>query len=238
MDSFMARSIAPVAEDHRIDGSGGDGGGGGSGGGIELVLFDLGGVLLDPGGVEAMRVLSGMDSDEELWARWLSCRWVRHFEAGRCTPEEFATGVVDDWSLALTPEAFLAEFVGWPGPPYPGARELLDEVRARVPVACLSNTNATQWSSHTAVAAPILDAFEMRFLSFELGMVKPDPEIFDAVAAQLPVARQRVLFLDDNAVNVEGAASRGFVAQRVRGVDGAREALARAGVVATPEPAG
>src|SRR5271163_2913814 len=62
---------------------------------VELVLFDLGGVLLDPGGVAPMRELTGIASDEDLWARWLSCRWVRRFEAGHCTPEEFAAGVVD-----------------------------------------------------------------------------------------------------------------------------------------------
>ena len=41
---------------------------------IEFVLFDLGGVLVDPGGVGPMRELSRIGTDEELWARWLSCR--------------------------------------------------------------------------------------------------------------------------------------------------------------------
>ena len=59
---------------------------------IDLVLFDLGGVLIQPGGVAAMRALAGIDSDEALWARWLGCRWVQRFEAGGCTPEEFADG--------------------------------------------------------------------------------------------------------------------------------------------------
>src|ERR1700683_947261 len=59
----------------------------------ELVLFDLGGVLIAPGGVAPMRELSGLGSDEALWTRWLSCPWVRRFEAGQCTPEEFAAGV-------------------------------------------------------------------------------------------------------------------------------------------------
>src|ERR1700733_6855878 len=81
-----------------------------SGGPIEFVLFDLGGVLIDPGGVGPMRELSGLGSDEEVWARWLDCRWVRSFEGGRCTPEEFAAGVVADWELGLEPAAFLEEF--------------------------------------------------------------------------------------------------------------------------------
>jgi HAD superfamily hydrolase (TIGR01509 family) len=224
MDSFMARSIAPVAGEGPI---GEVRGGGGS---IAFVLFDLGGVLIDPGGVAPMRALSGLDSDEELWGRWLGCRWVRAFEAGRCTPEEFAAGVVADWGLGLSPAAFLEEFVTWPGPPYPGALDLVTEVRHALPVGCLSNTNATQWGAHAA-AATVVDAFPLRFLSFELGMVKPDPEIFDAVAARVPVPRGRVLFLDDNVANVDGAAASGFVARRARGVDEARRVLVAAGVL-------
>ncbi len=197
---------------------------------IDFVLFDLGGVLIDPGGVRPMRELSGLATEDEVWARWLSCRWVRRFEAGRCTPGEFATGLVADWELDLTPEEFLAEFAGWPGLPYPGALDFVAEVRARAPVGCLSNTNAVQWEANYEGIA-VTDAFEHRFLSFELGVVKPDREIFDAVAARLPFSRERVLFLDDNLVNVEAATQAGFVARHVRRPDGARAALVEAGVL-------
>jgi len=199
---------------------------------IELVLFDLGGVLVDPGGVGPMRALAGIETDEELWSRWLGCRWVRAFEAGRCSPEEFAAGVVGDWDLALEPAAFLEAFGGWHGGPYPGAVELVATVRDVVQIGCLSNTNSFQWDTHFE-GAPIVEAFEFRFLSFELGMVKPDHEIFEEVASRLPVAPSQVLFLDDNAANVGGAKASGFTARHVRGVGEARRALASGGVLAT-----
>lgn len=197
---------------------------------IEFVLFDLGGVLIDPGGVGPMRELSGLASEDEVWARWLSCRWVRRFEAGQCSAEDFAAGLVADWDLALTPAEFLELFSGWPGPPYPGALDFVAEVRDRVPVGFLSNTNAVQWGANYEMT-PVTDAFAYRFLSFELGLVKPDREIFDVVGGLLPVPRHRVLFLDDNAVNVDAAADAGFEARHVRGVDGARAALLDAGVL-------
>ena len=196
----------------------------------ELVLFDLGGVLIAPGGVAPMRELSGLGSDEALWTRWLSCPWVRRFEAGRCTPEEFAAGVVGDWELNLEPAAFLQEFGGWPEPPYEGALELVAAVQATVPAGFLSNMNSLQWAANYE-AIPLTEAFAYRFLSFELGMVKPDAAVFDAVAERLPVARQRVLFLDDNAVNVAAAEGAGFAARHVRGIDAARAALVAAGVL-------
>ena len=49
---------------------------------FDVVLFDLGGVLVDFGGVQAMKELSGITDDDELWHRWLTCRWVREFERG------------------------------------------------------------------------------------------------------------------------------------------------------------
>lgn len=197
---------------------------------IELVLFDLGGVLIQPGGVAAMRALSGIESDEALWTRWLGCRWVQRFEAGRCSPEEFSAGVVDDWGLEVEPAAFLQAFGGWPEPPFDGALELVEAVQATVPAGFLSNMNSYQWAANYE-GIPLTDAFAFRFLSFELGLVKPDAAVFEAVAAQLPVPRSGVLFLDDNAVNVDAAVATGFAARHVRGVQSAREALVETGVL-------
>jgi putative hydrolase of the HAD superfamily len=201
-----------------------------TGGRTELVLFDLGGVLIEPGGVAPLRALSGIESDEAVWERWLSCRWVRRFEAGRCTADAFAAGVVADWELDVAPEAFLQEFSRWPLPPFDGALELVDAVQATVPAGFLSNMNALQWTANYE-DLPLTRAFAFRFLSYELGLVKPDAAIYEAVAARLPVPRRQVLFLDDNVVNVEAAETAGFVARHVRGIDAARDALVDAGVL-------
>lgn len=198
---------------------------------IDIVLFDLGGVLIDFGGVDPMKALAGIDSDDELWRRWLSCRWVRSFERGDCTEEAFATGVIDDWRLPIEPRAFLDAFRTWPGGVLPGAETLLRDVQQSVPAGCLSNTNALHWD-HNFSRLAILDAFDYRFLSFELGQVKPDRDLFERVAGLLPAPPDRVLFLDDNAVNADGATAAGFRAAHVRGVDEARAALVAMRVLA------
>ena len=86
-----------------------------------------------------------------------------------------------------------------------------------MPVGCLSNTNALHWDHHFA-RWPLLDGFDYRFLSFELGLLKPDRELFDRVAELLPYPAERILFLDDNTLNVDGATAAGFTAVHVRGV--------------------
>ena len=194
-----------------------------------LVLFDLGGVLVHVGGVQHMRDLAGIDSDEEVWERWLTCEWVRRFERGRCDAEEFATGIVADWRLPITPTEFAENFRGWATGHMPGAPELVAEVRATTPVGCLSNSNALQWDAHHALG--VGDWFDHVFLSHELDLIKPDAEVFDHVASALGLAPADILFLDDNALNVDAAIAAGFDARLTKGVDQARSVLVDAGVV-------
>ena len=200
---------------------------------VEMVLFDLGGVLLQLQGVPSMRELSGISSDDELWNRWLGCPWVRRFESGAYSDADFARGVVDDWGLSISPSAFLQEFRTWPSGPLPGAEALLTEVMARVPVGCFSNTNALHWNEHLA-GWPLVQLLETRFLSFEIGLLKPDRQAFDYVADKVGPPPGQVLFLDDNLANVEGAIAAGFSAVRVAGVPEARQALVASGVLDPP----
>jgi putative hydrolase of the HAD superfamily len=197
---------------------------------VDLVLFDLGGVLIELAGVRAMLELTGLASEEELWRRWLTCRWVRRFESGGCSETEFAAGVVAEWQLDLSASAFLAAFREWPVGPLPGAAELVAQTRASVATGCFSNTNALHWHGHVATW-PLASLFDHRFLSFELGLLKPDVAAFAHVADLLEVPAQRVLFLDDNALNVAGAVAAGFQATRATGVDEARQRLVEAAVL-------
>jgi FMN phosphatase YigB (HAD superfamily) len=197
---------------------------------FDVVLFDLGGVLIDPGGVGPMRQLGRIESDDALWERWLTCRWVRAFERGGCSAEEFAAGVVDDWELGISPGDFLLSFGDWPGAMLDGASDLVGAVRPVVPVGCLSNTNVVHWDRHFSDLVTALD-FDHTFLSFELGLVKPDREIFANVSSRLGVPAHRILFLDDNTLNVEAALASGFVARRAQGVAEARRALISLGVL-------
>jgi len=196
----------------------------------ELVLFDLGGVLVELRGLATMGDLAAIDDEPELWRRWLTCRWVRRFEQGDCSPDEFAQGVVDDWGLSVGPGEFLEVFASWPVGPFTGAEHLVHRTRSVVPVGCLSNTNVLHWDGN-AERWPLMAQFDHRFLSHRMGVVKPDAEAFALVAAGLPVTPDRVLLLDDNQMNVDGARALGFRAERAVGVDEARGVLQRIGLL-------
>jgi FMN phosphatase YigB (HAD superfamily) len=93
-----------------------------------------------------------------------------------------------------------------------------------------SNTNALHWNDHL-MEWPLVRLFETRFLSFEIGSLKPDRQAFDHLAGAIGPSPNRVLFLDDNIANIDGALASGFSAVRVSGVDEARQALVAAGVL-------
>lgn len=197
---------------------------------IEVVLFDIGGVLAEWTGLPVMRELTRAASDLDVAGRWLMSPWVRRFESGNCSEQEFAEGVVAEWGFPFTPEQFLEKFLSWLDDPFAGAEQMVRETTAHASVGCLSNTNSLAWReiiSHWPLAA----LFEHRLLSFELGAVKPDREIFGLVVEQLPVPPDGILFLDDNAINVEGALASGFRAEQARGVAEARAVLGRYGLL-------
>ncbi len=190
---------------------------------IEVVLFDLGGVLVELGGAVPARELTGIDDDDEVRRRWLTCRWVREFERGTCTSEAFAAGVVADWSLPITPDEYLERFAAWPRGPFSGAAALIAATANHAVVGCLSNTNSLH--SQRFTESEIGALFDHAFYSYEFGAVKPDRELFDAVGARLGVEPSRILLLDDSQLNVDGARASGWSAERVVGVDEAAAVL-------------
>ena len=197
---------------------------------VELVLFDLGGVLVRLGGVGAMRALAGIDSDDEVWARWMACPWVRSFERGLCSEDDFASGVIADWGLSIAVSEFLERFASWPEALFEGAVELVEEVRSRVPVGCLSNTNSIHWEVQGKVWG-FDQLFDFRFLSYELGLIKPDAEIFEHVLTAVGSPGGRIVFLDDNSLNVTAAGGMGFQAHQVQGVEEAQATLTALGLI-------
>lgn len=196
---------------------------------VEVVLFDLGGVLVDIGGIGDLGVFAGETSEDELWRRWLECPWVRRFERGHCDADSFSRGMVDSWSMSIEPEVFLEAFASWPRGLLPGARELVRSIRTTSRVGCLSNTNALHADRHWTEFG-IAELFEDRFLSHEMGLVKPDRAAFDYVIEELGCPAERILFLDDNQINVEGARAAGLRAERTKGIDEARSILASIGL--------
>jgi putative hydrolase of the HAD superfamily len=191
-----------------------------------VLLFDLGGVLVESVGYERFNALLPAPIDrEELKTQWLRSPAVRAFETGSCSAEAFAAAVVAEYRLPLCPEEFLQAFTTWPQGFYPGAEELLAQLRSRYKVACLSNSNAIHWQRFGGFA----DHFHISMSSHLLGIVKPDAACFARALRECDVEAKDTAFFDDSITNVEAARKFGLRTFHVNGLEEVRQALASEG---------
>ena len=191
-----------------------------------VLLFDLGGVLVESAGQDALRRLLPHLSEEEVLARWLKSGAVARFERGAIAPEEFARVFLSEWSLQLDPSRFLSEFASWVRGFLPGASRLLARLRGRHTLGCLSNTNATHWARLTEVRG----AFDVCMASHLTGHMKPDPRAYEHALRSIGVRAQNVYFFDDLLPNVVAARALGIHAFHVRGVQQTQHALRDVGI--------
>lgn len=196
---------------------------------IRAVLFDMGGVLVELAPLDQLLGVA-MPSDE-FWPRWLGSPAVRAYERGVCDTADFARQLAAELHLPLSPDELTERFRCFPRGLYPGAAELVRQVAGRgLATGVLSNTNALHWD-HQTDGEILRTLFDHEFLSYRLGLVKPDGELFEAVVAALDLAPDEILFLDDNDLNVAGARAAGLEADHTRGVAEARLALHRRGLL-------
>jgi putative hydrolase of the HAD superfamily len=197
---------------------------------FDVILFDLGGVLIELTGVPQMCAWSGIGSTEELWRRWLTSPSVRRFETGLATADEFAATLCEEFGLTVGAAEFMAAFTLWPSRVFPGTHELLASLASRHRLAALSNNNAVHWERISRDMG-LGGYFSASFLSHEIGLIKPDRAVFTHVVDALGCAPERILFLDDNRLNVEQAQSVGMIAHRVAGVVETSAALRSLGLL-------
>jgi putative hydrolase of the HAD superfamily len=81
-------------------------------------------------------------------------------------------------------------------------------VENNVPVGILSNTESVTFSVVEDMFS--LEHFRFKFLSYEIGHVKPDLEIYRYVINNIPFPKENLFFIDDVKTNVESARNAGI----------------------------
>src|SRR6266852_4483121 len=158
-----------------------------------VVLFDVGGVLVQLNGVPTMlRWLGHRVSTDELWKMWLTSPVVRAFESGQIAPEAFADQLIEDMMLPVGREQLLKEFVEWTLGLFPGALELVESVPRKYVRATLCNTNALHWP-RLMTDLQLAGAFDYHFASHLTGKLKPDEDAFLQVAESLGCPPQEMV---------------------------------------------
>lgn len=186
---------------------------------IKNVIFDMGGVLLDIDRercVEAFTAI-GFPQAETMLNHFAQTGIFGDLETGLISPAEFFDYVrgqighpVSDTAIAGALDAFI---VGLPD----YKLQMVEELAARFNIYMLSNTNAimmpTIRAKYFTQAGRTFDDYfapERTFLSYEMHLMKPAPEIFLEMAHTAGIRPEESLFIDDGPANVVAAAALGF----------------------------
>jgi glucose-1-phosphatase len=195
---------------------------------IDVLLFDLGGVLVEFSGVRDLAVLlKGKLSEAEISEQMSNYLPTEQFGLGKLSPRDFGERFVRDWNIELSPKDFLREFQSWSKRLLPGAVQLLTLLRPRFRLAALSNSNELHWERNTNELG-LTGLFEVAISSHQVGLYKPDPQMYLTALDRLGVSPDRVMFFDDVPTYVTAASALGIRAFQVEGVEGVRSRLIQA----------
>lgn len=187
--------------------------------GITHLVFDLGGVIVELRGPPILNSWAGTNhTPEEIWNKWLTSDAPRAFESGQIDQHTFASQIVDELSLAISAKEFLHYFTSLPIRPFPGALDTLRSLKREYKTALFSNSNVVHWQRkmNEMKLGPV---FDYHFASHLMGKIKPDLDAFNHVVTELGVTPSKILFFDDNQMNVDAAQKVGMNATRVTGFD-------------------
>ena len=178
---------------------------------IEALLFDLGKVLIDFDFDLGMKRFGARTplSAEEFRSIILHPTWVGRYEHGQISTADYHRYLRDSGKLEMSIEEF---HEAWSSVFLPGLivpEKLLANLKARYPLILVSNTN----ESHAAFVArnyTVLEYFDQKIFSHEVGSMKPDRRIYDAAIAASGKPPEALFFTDDREENIESAAALGI----------------------------
>lgn len=189
---------------------------------IDLVVFDLGGVLVQIvhswAEAHARAALRPHPIAED--AAFLSRRasLLDALSLGRIAPDEYYAGVAAASGGVYTPDDARRIHLAWHWAEYPGVDAVVEEIEASgVLTGALSNTSAPHWADLRGPESRYPTVARLRYTvaSHLAGALKPDATIYRALEDASGVSAARLLFFDDLPENVEAARSLGWRAERI-----------------------
>lgn len=186
---------------------------------IKNIVFDLGDVIINidvPRAAQSFATLSGRETTEVI-RLFEEGKVFRQFETGQLDAPGFRSHVRQlldnsDWEDAEIDTAWNSLLLDMPA----DRVELLKQLGKKYRLFLLSNTSSIHIEAinkilHQASGVSNLDdLFEKIFLSYEMGIMKPHPDIYQRVLEEAGIRAEETLFLDDNADNIRAASALGI----------------------------
>ncbi len=184
---------------------------------IKNILFDLGGVLLNINPLLSLEAFAklGCFSPEALKEKLKGEEIFENYDTGVYSDDDFRKEIrrilaisCDDSIIDQAWNSLLLDFP-------PERRDLLTEVSKNYNVYLLSNTNSIHYKSYTSsfqktYGASFSEMFAYEFLSFKLGVHKPEKAIYAKVLEMGRLVASECLFIYDLLPNVQTARAAGM----------------------------
>jgi putative hydrolase of the HAD superfamily len=180
---------------------------------LRAVIFDYGRVLTgppDPAAYAELLRITGLSADRLDQFYWKD---RNAYDEGKLTGLGFWRQIAHDEGLKLT-ESEIAELNLWDarmwtrGDPAMLAWQLAVKQRGLL-TAIVSNMGDSV-HEHMVRELPWLSRFDVLVWSYQLGIAKPDPEIYFYALKKLGTQPAETLFVDDKAENVDAAIALGM----------------------------
>ena len=183
----------------------------------EQIIFDLGGVLIDIDyqATEKAFVELGLKDFGEKYSQLNQNDLFDKLEIGEISAQHFINKILTLCPVGTSPNKVVAAWNAMLGE-FPKEKiELLQQVKRRLPIYMLSNTNEIHipkvYEAWCKVSnEPMSVIFDKIYLSFEIGKRKPDVSTFNWVCESLKINPETTLFIDDSPQHIEGAKKAGL----------------------------
>lgn len=178
---------------------------------ITAVVFDLGKVLLDFNyDLVIQRVANNTNgAANQVRQLLIETSLLGDYESGRITSEVFHQQLTTTLNQQIPYPRFREQFadIFSPIPEMIQAQQHL--ASHNIPTYIFSNTNEIA-ITHIRERYPFFNHFTGYILSYEVGTMKPQPAIYQALENLANTPPQSLLYLDDRPENVEAALARGW----------------------------
>lgn len=193
----------------------------------DLVVFDLGGVLVRTGRTWAEDAALAGFSFPSVWLQQFETR-RRHLprlSLGTIDREEYFVLLAETSAGMLTPEDARNITRASPIAEYPGIARVFDALDATtIETAVLSNVTEVEWERLFPKADsnnefPTLSRVRHRFASHLMHTEKPAPASYREVERVTGYSGAAILFFDDRTENLDGARSLGWATELIDHAD-------------------
>lgn len=169
---------------------------------IKAIIFDCYGVLLGQGFWHTYAAAGGdVRADEDFIHEQLHA-----MNSGGQTSLEFDENITSHLNISL--EQWQATKYRQELPNVQLFQYIEDVLKPRYKIGMISNASAG--SVERKLSAPQLELFDVKVISAEVGLLKPNPAIYHLAAEELGVACSECIFVDDYLSYVEAARTLGM----------------------------